>query len=495
MDRKIVAIILIIGALLRFSFLAKSPPSLNWDEAALGYNAYSILKTGKDEFGTKLPIFLRSFDDYKPALYSYTLIPFVKFLGLSETAVRIPSAIAGIFTILFVYLISKSLFNSKVGIIAGFLVAIEPWSVHFSRAAFETNFALSLYLGGIYFILKSKFKNWLAFLGIFLLALSTYAYQAEKILFVPTLIVFILNFKKNLRKSHIFFALMLLTPLIYNHIAIKESLSRLGSTIYLGGILPRFFSYFSPINLFVRGSPEPTQEIFGFGTFYLIEFFFWIYGFYLLVKKHNDYKLFLFLILVSPIPGAITWNWFYPARVLPLFAFFSIVIAYGITEITTKLPKIFWIMVIFISIPSVLNLITNLLFYLPYQERGNWQYGMKEVVQEIVKKESSYKKIIFETKTAQPHIFILFYSKYDPVKYQEETKSLVNEKPRKNFNFGKFTFRDVYWESDKYLEQTLLLAPESSLPKDKVKSSSNLNYFSEVNDFWANPLSNVVGLK
>lgn len=495
MDRKIIAVILIIGALLRFSFLAKSPPSLNWDEAALGYNAYSILKTGKDEFGANFPIFLRSFDDYKPALYSYALIPFVKFLGLSETVVRIPSAIAGIFTILFVYLISKRLFNPKVGIIAGLLIAIEPWSVHFSRAAFETNLALSLYLGGIYFILKSKFKNRLAFLGIFLLALSTYAYQAEKILFIPTLLVLILSFRENFRKVHILFTFILLTPLIYSHIAIKESLSRLSSTIYLEGILPRFFSYFSPINLFVRGSPEPTQGIYGFGIYYLIEFFFWIYGFYLLFNKHKEYRLFLFLILISPIPGIITWNWFYPARVLSLFTFFSIVIAYGISEMVVKLPKSIWVMAILISISSVFNLTTNLLFYLPYQEKGNWQYGMKEIVNEITNNINDYKQVIFETKTAQPHIFVLFYTKYDPHRYQEETKFLVNEKPRKNFNFGKYIFRDVYWESDKDLEQTLLVAPKSSLPKGKVESSANTNYFLEVNDFWANPLSNVVGLK
>ena len=500
MDRKIITkgifvLILIIGAVLRLSFLAKSPPSLNWDEAALGYSAYSILKTRKDEFGIKLPIFLRSFDDYKPAIYSYTAIPFIKLLGLNETAVRLPSAIAGIISILFVYLISKELFNSKVGLIASALVAIEPWSVHFSRAAFETNLALSFYLGGIYFILRSKFKNWMGFAGIFFLVLSSYTYQTEKILIIPTLLILALSFRKNFRWIHVIQAIFLLLPLIYNHIAVKESFSRLGSTIYLQGILPRMISYFSPVNLFVRGTPEPTQQIFGFGMFHLIEFFFWIYGFYFLLKNYREHKLFLLLILISPIPAIITWNWFYPARVLPLFAFFSIVIAQGVLEASKKLPKIILLPILLLFIPSVFNLATNLLFYLPYREKGSWQYGMKQIVEKINERETNYKNIVFETRTAQPHIFILFYSKYDPAKYQEETKFLANEKPRRNFNFGKYTFRDVYWNTDQYLKEALLIAPESSLPSGKVRSNPNTNFFSEVNDSWANPLSNIVGLK
>ena len=76
-------LILVIASILRLYQLGHVPVSLDWDEVSLGYNAYSILKTGKDEFGQQLPLILRSFDDYKPALYAYLLIPFIFIFGLS----------------------------------------------------------------------------------------------------------------------------------------------------------------------------------------------------------------------------------------------------------------------------------------------------------------------------------------------------------------------------------------------------------------------------
>ncbi|MBI5019248.1 hypothetical protein HZB58_03170, partial [Candidatus Gottesmanbacteria bacterium] len=79
-------IIIILAAFLRLWQLGNVPVSPDWDEAALGYNAYSILKTGKDEYGIFLPRTLRSFDDYKPPLYTYLAIPAVAAFGLTTWA-------------------------------------------------------------------------------------------------------------------------------------------------------------------------------------------------------------------------------------------------------------------------------------------------------------------------------------------------------------------------------------------------------------------------
>ncbi|PIV01434.1 glycosyl transferase, partial [Candidatus Shapirobacteria bacterium CG03_land_8_20_14_0_80_40_19] len=68
--------LLIVGLafFLRFIFLTKSPPGFYVDEAAVGYNAYSILKTGADEYGKKFPLFFRSFGDYKMPLNIYLTV-------------------------------------------------------------------------------------------------------------------------------------------------------------------------------------------------------------------------------------------------------------------------------------------------------------------------------------------------------------------------------------------------------------------------------------
>ena len=159
LSKIILTFIILFAFLIRFFGVEKSPPALNWDEAALGYNAYSILKTGNDEFGKKFPLTLRSFDDYKGAVYSYATIPFVKYFGLNATTIRLPSIIAGTIVVLFAYLFAMMFFKSqKAALFSSLLVAIEPWSVHFSRVAFEANLALMFFLVGLYFIIKFRRK-------------------------------------------------------------------------------------------------------------------------------------------------------------------------------------------------------------------------------------------------------------------------------------------------------------------------------------------------
>lgn len=106
--------LVLLSSLLRLWQVGNVPPSPDWDEAALGYNAYSILHTGKDEYGQFLPVVLRSFDDYKPALYSYLIIPFILLFGLTIQAVRMPSILFGIVTVVVVFFrYRNNLFEEK----------------------------------------------------------------------------------------------------------------------------------------------------------------------------------------------------------------------------------------------------------------------------------------------------------------------------------------------------------------------------------------------
>ena len=94
-------IILLLAGCLRFWQLSRVPVSLDWDDVSVGYNAYSILKTGKDEFGNFLPPAIRSLDDYKPAMYTYFSVPSIAIFGLNSFAVRFPNALFGTLTVLF----------------------------------------------------------------------------------------------------------------------------------------------------------------------------------------------------------------------------------------------------------------------------------------------------------------------------------------------------------------------------------------------------------
>jgi len=133
------------------------PAGLNRDEAALGYNAYSLLKTGKDEWGKSWPISIASFGDQKLPGYIYTLIPFVAVFGLETWVVRLPSLIAGLTVIVGMGLIASKLaklakYSQKFQLIGSWivmiLIAISPWNMHFSRVAYETHLAMAFFVAG-----------------------------------------------------------------------------------------------------------------------------------------------------------------------------------------------------------------------------------------------------------------------------------------------------------------------------------------------------------
>ena len=150
----LLGLIFVIGIFLRFYKLGQIPPSLDWDEASMGYNAYTILKTAKDEYGNKLPISIRSFNDYKASIYVYlSTIPIALF-GLNEFSVRFISALFGSLTVLLAYLLIKQLLsldkryknNIAIPLLTSFFLAISPWHIQFSRVAFEANLSLFYYL-------------------------------------------------------------------------------------------------------------------------------------------------------------------------------------------------------------------------------------------------------------------------------------------------------------------------------------------------------------
>src|SRR3989338_9833529 len=129
----ILILIILLAAFLRFWQLGENPPSLTWDEAAWGYNAYSLGIDGKDEFGRFLPLnYLESFGDFKPPVYAYLDIIPVKFLGLNEFAVRFPSALFGVLTVLLTYFLVKRLFpqskqKENYAFVSSLFLAISPW--------------------------------------------------------------------------------------------------------------------------------------------------------------------------------------------------------------------------------------------------------------------------------------------------------------------------------------------------------------------------------
>ncbi|OGD90108.1 hypothetical protein A2Z54_00905 [Candidatus Curtissbacteria bacterium RIFCSPHIGHO2_02_39_8] len=232
LSKYILIVIIFIAAVLRFYKLGSVPPSLYWDEASLGYNAYSILKTGHDEHGKFLPITnFAAFGDYKPPGYIYATVPSIAAFGLTEFTIRFPSAFFGVLTVLLTYFLAKKLFVEKyhkyekyeryekqslnltsrtsgtsrtfstsetIALLSAFFLAISPWHLQFSRGAFEANLGLFFSVLGIWLFLKFAQDNPLWILPSVLSFLAgMYTFTGQR-LFVPfILLVLAIQFRKQ----------------------------------------------------------------------------------------------------------------------------------------------------------------------------------------------------------------------------------------------------------------------------------------------------------
>src|SRR5439155_27353680 len=113
------------------------PSSMDWDEVSFGYNAYSVLHTGKDEYGVSYPLAFRAFGEYKQPVYAYLDVVSIGLFGLNSFAVRFPSAFFGSIGIIFVYFMTYELFRKyrfakNIAFFSMAFYAFSPWSIQFS---------------------------------------------------------------------------------------------------------------------------------------------------------------------------------------------------------------------------------------------------------------------------------------------------------------------------------------------------------------------------
>src|SRR5581483_1590926 len=149
-------------------------------------------------------------------------------------AVRLPSAVFGILTVLATFFLVKELFKrNDIALVSSFFLAVSPWHIQFSRVAFDSNVGLALNVFAILFLLRSLNKNIFLFLSILFAALSLYVYQSEKVftplIFLAILLIykreFLLKPKKFLVGAFIL-GIVISLPMLSFLISNKNSLER-----------------------------------------------------------------------------------------------------------------------------------------------------------------------------------------------------------------------------------------------------------------------------
>jgi dolichyl-phosphate-mannose-protein mannosyltransferase len=137
------AVLLGLGAILavvafQLWITPSNPPGYHRDEAALSLNAYTLSTSLRDEDGARLPLFFRSFDDYKSPVYPYVLAGVFKITGPSQSVARGLSAVLVLAAVLLLGVLARRLSGSwLVATIVVVLAGFTPWLFELGRMAIE----------------------------------------------------------------------------------------------------------------------------------------------------------------------------------------------------------------------------------------------------------------------------------------------------------------------------------------------------------------------
>lgn len=460
----ILLIIFIFGILFRFYQLGQVPSSLNRDEPAIGYNAFSILKTGRDEWGKKFPLSFKSFGDYKSPLYIYLTSLSIAFFGLNEFSVRFWGALSGSFLLIVIYLFTKNLVNCKdkhiYALAVIFISAIVPWAIFYSRFSFEANLALTLNLVIIYLLTKDNFKK-ISLLIAVLILLSLLTYSSSLIIW-PLYMIFLSFYllKQNFsfkRLIQIIIMLLFMGIVAYSQSSISGQKSHVtifnnpqlrldynqqrtriagknllqaklfyNQYLYFGNIfLKNYLKTFSINFFFGGGGGHPWHKTPYQPHFYPLFLLLIIIGIGVFIKSpiiNRRTKILLGLFcLLAPIPSAITIDTPHATRLLNLFIFMNLFAGLGLGWLYSK-KKIIGVAIIFFLL---INLGQFLKYYfLDYKQNPPTEIlpGLKEAILVMEKEKLNADRIVFDNNSEGSYAYLLFYSQYPPIDFITSVK-------------------------------------------------------------------------
>ncbi len=462
--------ILLVGVIWRLPYFA--PASLNWDEVSLGYNAYSIQRTGADEWGIKLPAIFRAFGDYKLPVYVY-------MTTLWSQYPRVTSIVAGSLTMLISYLLARKLFDKEAGLVTLLLVSLSPWTVMLSRLALEANLAILFISLGMLCLVSKKHLWSIIFFGI-----SVWTYNSTRI-FVPLFLFgYWLIYRFKLDKKTLIIGGLLFLPMMiqllstmgqarYQKLSLIDdgAIAKINelqttkpggrliynkATYFVATFAKNYISYLSPNFLFINGGDHYQFSVQNYGLLYLICLPFFYIG---LIKVFNN-KLLLLWILLAPVAGSITRDSPHTLRAITMLPLPMIITALGVVTILRKYYLIFSLVIVFSAINY--QLITNN-YYRSYS--WSWQFGYKEVVSLIKENYSKYDQIVLTKKYGEPHEFVAFYWPWDPSNFVKNKRWDYHANWYWVNGLDKIKFvNDWEMKTYTYKSKTLIIASPENIP-------------------------------
>ena len=436
--------ILIIGFSIRIYNLSNIPAGFFADEASVGYNAYTILTKGTDQYGVSFPIFFKAFGEYKNPVQIYSSVPIIAILGLNELSTRLTSVIYGLLAIVAISLLSKELFGKQkkhlIALLSALFLAISPWAIHFSRVSLEGLMPFVFFTTlGLYLFLKAlKIPKLLPF-SIISFTLGLYSYFPARI-FIPLfgiglLLIYFRFFIQHKKETIItgVLLLFLLLPFILNFFSSADFARWEQVNIFsnppknetvLQHIAANYWGNFSADFLFLKGDSGMPGEFItrhsvqGMGELYLFQLPLIIFGLFYLLKRNKKFFLVILLwLILYPTGSMFTADGPQATRTIIGVVPFQILAAAGavyLLNFISKQKKLIYSAIVLTSIIviiiSVINYLSLYFIYYPSYSSDfwGWQYGAKEIVNYFSLHQSDYDNLIMAPQFNSPKYFLAF---------------------------------------------------------------------------------------
>lgn len=490
----ILFLIVVLAFVLRFYKLGEVPLGFHQDEVSQAYNSFSILTTARDRYGQLLPILFRSFGSYQPPIYTYlTPIPIFLF-GNTIFAARSTSALFGVLIVIVTYLIVETLVKQKyrhnLALLSAFVVAISPWSIHFSRRVVEGNLGLFFFLLALYFSLLSLKKIKYFLLACIVLGISTHAYYSERlisVIFLPIFLVYFktyyLKYKKWIVCGLLVFGLTLLPHVVTiasgAFFARFNQVGSSGNNSFILEFGKHFISYFSPKYLFSDIGSGLARVSPNLSVFYDWFFLPFLLGLYFL-SKIIDKKFIKFLgifTVIFLIPVSLTGDVFYPLRALEFFWLLSLVISIGLLGIgeIIKHKRIKWLAFLILVMYSLGSFYVS--YFVLFQHEATENVGNTYIdLSRELDKYDGYNVVLDSTRDSAAGLRIAYFRKYNPGKLQTLLRGQLTTSYYSNQVNGQELYvvdnikaRSIDWKEDRCSAKTILVGDSLAFSNEQVE--------------------------
>ncbi len=348
------------------------PPGINGDEAAIGYNAILVSRTGYDQNGRFLPLFISAFDltDWKQPVTFYSTVLAFKVFGSSFSLLREVSVFFVLVSATLIFLFSREILGIKAAFISLFIFMTIPAVLIQSHLALE-NIApvpfIILWLWMLSKYQKNLESKYLLLSAIFL-GISLFTYPGMRLIFpvfslMTIVLVYFLNRKKRIKKIVLenlkFLIVVSIFPifmysvknqypgaiLAYNRPHNIESYQQL--------ILP-YISSFDLSFLFIRGDSTSYHSTGKQGVFLLATLPLFAFGVLKIAQRKDPFLIFILLVFfLSPLLYGLVGSIHRGSRLLVLLPTYTIIASVGFID----LSKLRWQFVSKLLIIIILGLV------------------------------------------------------------------------------------------------------------------------------------------